>query len=651
MFSAIIAPLAHSKMAPYNGSDRYQRLIGLPSIVMTTRHSILLALLFVTIASPLFAETWYIRADGGTRYDGNVPSGQCNGKYDAPYPGTGVDRNCAFNDFRYLWDDDSGKVGRGAWVISGGDTVVVRGCHAFATQVNPSNPDCRIGWDAPTGDARVNDWCYGVGSYSCYNPPIPAGTAAQPTRILGACAYGTYTCNPVDNYPYTSNLTQLFCGFSLTYCFNLQNTQHVEIEGIELTTHNRHFNGTAWSGNCTSLGAPSYPVACANNQPLDDYAQNGFLFNASSAHITFQDVYIHGFSSSGIDGPIGPGIRFTRVSDDFNAFAGWNFDDGSDNPDDPGATLTFNHLWMEGNGCYEQYPVVNTQFPARACYDSNSNGFGDALSGQDTTLDTLTCNHCVFMYNTKDAYIGPHTQVVHEAVTDSYWYGNMGAAVKWGSTQNSTVLFENNFVATNCLRMDTAIPGAAQNFNQSTGLGGSYLTNFCRAGGNGFAMLTRANSTNDFYGNTIVSANATVVDSNCGYYSSGNKFHQETNCGTSPLIWKDNIFLGYTDTAVGSQPGLWYKEQSSITFDSSFNLEYGVGNGDTCGKNRIFCIDPRFPKEPPLRLSSESQLDNFNFRPSRSSPVVGHGVAIGSLTADYFGTPRKNPPSIGAVEP
>ena len=99
-------------------------------------------------------------------------------------PAVGTNRHCAFKDFRYMWDDKSGKVGAGAWVIAGGDTVIIRGCTAGAGQKNPSNPNCRIGWDAPTGTGD-NLWCYGVGSYTCYNPPIPAGTAAQHTRILG----------------------------------------------------------------------------------------------------------------------------------------------------------------------------------------------------------------------------------------------------------------------------------------------------------------------------------------------------------------------------------------------------------------------------------------------------------------------------------
>jgi hypothetical protein len=145
----------------------------------------ILWLLLVMLAStPLFGKTWYVRPDGGTRYSSKVTSGQRDGRTDAPYSGKGASQRCAYNDFRYLWDDDSGAVGPGAWVIAGGDAVIVRGCKALPSQQHPSNPNCRVGWDMPTGNAP-NRWCYGVGSYDCFNPPIPAGTPSQHTGILG----------------------------------------------------------------------------------------------------------------------------------------------------------------------------------------------------------------------------------------------------------------------------------------------------------------------------------------------------------------------------------------------------------------------------------------------------------------------------------
>ena len=125
-------------------------------------------LLLGAISQPLFGRMWYVRPDGGTRYSSHVTSGQCDGKADAPYRGSGTNQHCAFNDFRYLWDDNSGAVGRGAWVIAGGDTVIVRGCKALPGQQNPSNPNCRIGWDKSTGSGADSSWCYAVGSYVCF---------------------------------------------------------------------------------------------------------------------------------------------------------------------------------------------------------------------------------------------------------------------------------------------------------------------------------------------------------------------------------------------------------------------------------------------------------------------------------------------------
>ena len=111
---------------------------------------ILWLLLAMLGAQPLLGKTWYVRPDGGTR-NSRAISGQCDGMADAPYGGKGVNQHCAFNDFRYLWDDNSGTVGQGVWVMAGGDTVIVRGCAALPGQKNPDNPHCRVGWDKPTG--------------------------------------------------------------------------------------------------------------------------------------------------------------------------------------------------------------------------------------------------------------------------------------------------------------------------------------------------------------------------------------------------------------------------------------------------------------------------------------------------------------------
>src|SRR5438034_11590495 len=67
--------------------------------------------------------TWYIRPDGGPRDSAarranGLPS-ICDGQADAAPVGTAQGQHCAFNDYRYLWDDQT--YNNRAWVISGGD--------------------------------------------------------------------------------------------------------------------------------------------------------------------------------------------------------------------------------------------------------------------------------------------------------------------------------------------------------------------------------------------------------------------------------------------------------------------------------------------------------------------------------------------------
>lgn len=602
------------------------------------------------------SQTWYIRPDGGTRWSANVTTGQCNGKFDVSYVstgGTGVNQNCAFNDFRYLYDDFSRVVGQGAWVIAGGDTVVVRGCTALGSQLNPDNPHCRVGWDDNSTGNAPNSWCTNIGANGCFPPPIPAGTAGAHTKILGACAFGTYTCTPITpaGFPYgTTNLTQIFGGMDLGYTLNLSSTQYVDVEGLEITAHN---------GVCTTSGTPIYPRHCSTNPPYDDFGASGVLFNNSSSNITLQDVYVHGFESWGMFGPIGGPITLTRVFIGFNGSGGWNYDDGFDTPNAAGSSLFMSYVDIMGNGCHEEYPIVHTQFPALSCYDSVNNGFGDGLSGQDAVLDNFTFDHSLILYNTKDGFIGPHVQITTMVITNSAAIGSMGAQWKWNQTPGGTLLFQNNLTATNCFRMSQTLPGAVHNFALSTGNTGAGLSNFCRAAENGFAVITRNHTTNHYYGNTVIGANATMIQQDCGVYLPGNNFSQEHDCNTSQLLWTGNNFIGYTDPSDGGpQSALFFASDSSITFTSDHNNQWNVRNAAPCS-GTITCVDPKMVGQPTIPWpGSEAGLDAFNpyggtgnsFYPSSISPLLGAGTPLTGLTTDYYAATRPNPPSLGGAE-
>src|ERR1700753_2435158 len=96
--------------------------------------SMCVAVLFLLFGHALFAATWYVRPDGGTRYSsGYAKDGQCDGKADAKYPGSGTNQHCAFKDVRSLWTDGvycidaSAKSTCWKWIGAGGDTYILRG--------------------------------------------------------------------------------------------------------------------------------------------------------------------------------------------------------------------------------------------------------------------------------------------------------------------------------------------------------------------------------------------------------------------------------------------------------------------------------------------------------------------------------------------
>jgi len=574
--------------------------------------------------------TWYIRPDGGTRYSANAPSGQCDGKHDASYPGSGTNQPCAFNDFRFMWDDQS--YGNDAWVMAGGDTVIIRGCASNVNQATPSAPNCRIGWDSNTGVGAGYTWCLGGGGgpYGCINPTIPAGTADQHTRILGQ----NYASCSTGNATNRSALNQIFGGFGVNNVLNLAGTQYVDVQCIEITEHN---------GQCIAHGSPAYPAACnsSTGPSFSDFDSNGIVITNTSSNILLQDVYIHGHTNSGVQGPIGGPVTLNRVDVNFNGFAGWNFDDGSATPDAAGSSITANYVTMEGNGCNEEYPIVHA-FPAISCYDLNSGGFGDSWSGQQTELDAFTCNHCQMLYNTKDGFIGPHTYIKTLLIEDSESIGNMGQQWKWTNTPNASTTFVNNLTVGNCNRMSAPMPGAPSNYNQ-------YLTLFCRAAGDVFSFSSNANSTVLLANNTVIAYSNTVFDMNC-VVSDG--------CGTTPFVYTNNLILGYTvpannfPGANGQAPGLFYFSDPTDAVVSSHNLEFGIRNGDVCG-GTILCSDPLLVSEPVQgSIPPESTLDALDFHPAAISPAVSAGrTYTGLLSNDYYGLPTTSPPIIGAVNP
>jgi hypothetical protein len=548
--------------------------------------------LLMLLAGPQFsaAATWYVRNDGGTR-------SQCTGKTDAAYSGAGTAQPCAFNDYRYLYSD--GTYNNKAWVIAGGDTVILHGGPWRVGQVGPGS-----------GDSFGNDQ---GDPFGAYNPPIPAGTAGQHTRILG------------ENYGNCTAKTQLFGGYAVGVVLNLTATRYLDVQCLELTDH----------AQCTRYGTPAYPAYCSSSYPLDDYAGTGIVTDSNTADVLLQDMDIHGLTSRAIIGPIGGTVTINRVRMAYNAAAGWDFDDGVNTPSHNGQ-INASYLTVEWNGCNEEYPITHA-FPAISCYDASSAGYGDGVGTADTTLN-FSCDHCLFRYNTQDGLDLLHVHGSTISITRSSSYANMGQQYKLGPM--TSTIFQNNLALTNCNRMSAAISGAPSTYNQ-------YLSNYCRAAGDGIAANLTPGGALTFQNNTFLGYSATMFDLGCG----------STDCSASSIVFENNIVMGYSNPAYNAAqlPGLFYFDGalSAANFTArDHNMLFNVRNSGcpSTGYGES-CADPRFTGEPSA-IVDETTLDNFNYSLSTGSPARDAGLTLPAVTTDINGIARPQGPAydLGAQE-
>ncbi|HWB32277.1 MAG TPA: putative Ig domain-containing protein [Acidobacteriaceae bacterium] len=568
--------------------------------------------------------TWYIRPDGGTRYSKNVTNGQCDGLADAPYPGSGVNQHCAFKDYRYLWDDQS--YGNDAWVISGGDTVIIRG------------GPWRVGYDSNTGPGAGYTWCVGGnGPYSCSNPTIPSGTPTQHTRILGENWANCSANNAVDK----SKLTQIFGGYGVWYALNLSGSQYVDVQCLEITSH----------AQCISHGYPAVPRGCNSGNPsiasLDDYDSEGVVTSTGTQNVLLQDVYIHGHTDRGVKGPIGGTFTCLRCDIYANGMAGWDFDDGSGSNNGfgtaslPGATWNFLYSTIEWNGCNQIWPNGGVD----TCYSQSTGGYGDGVGTPPGMCLNANIDHSSFNYNTQDGLDLGHldTGNCKVVITNSIAIGNSGGTFKTGANA-TTYIFENNLALANCLRLSQPISGASSYYNAN-------LADYCRAGDN-MSFNFRQGGTALLANNTVVGYQPTQFDIACW----------DTNgCSNSTLTFKNNITMGYDNPSLynmgGQQGGTgsFYFQQPIGIITRSNNLWYGIRSTSfACPPPYAseFCANPSFVNEPTGQGTNfkETELDNFNFALAPGSPAIGAGIQIPGITLDYTGVQRANPPSIGAYE-
>jgi hypothetical protein len=597
--------------------------ITLEASVKHTRVGRLIAAVLFFLAPTVFASTWYVRQDGGSRYSVNNTAGQCDGTADVSYAGTGgigVNKHCAFNDVRFLWTDGSFTTDPNAgapkwgWIGTTGDTYIIRGSIADGVtwRVGQSGPNSGQGFGLQ-GDP-----------FAAGAPLPPRGVAARHTKILGG--------NFASCHSATAK-TQLHGGFGVGAVLNMSGASYVDVACLDIT-------------DFSSCGKQGQINGCNSGFPLDDYASNGISWNNSSHNNTLTDVHIHGLANSGMVGPTGYQNTFSYLDLIGNASAGWNADAG-DGTTGSGPLLVqnFNISW---NGCSEEYPIVHA-LPYGDCTDDGVEGYGDGFGTATVASNpawNVTFDQGTVSYNTQDGLDALHLVGNGSSMTISrvLAYGNMGQQIKVGGAGGSAI---NNVIVGNCNALRQPIPGTPAGYN-------TRLSDFCRAADTGI-VLTVGNATPlKFDFNTIYSANTVAIEVDCDT-SSG-------PCTNAAKIdFRNNIFVGFLSSVATGYPNGGDNDFPNPFFNGtgvdivgnpgslySNNITFHPRSNWTCPaahELNAFCGDPQLVDE------TWHVFDFGNVAPiSNTSPPVGNGVAISGITTDFTGATRSTPPSEGAYE-
>ncbi len=441
--------------------------------------------------------TWWVRKDGGTRYSAYLPVGQCDGRSDAPYPGKGVNQHCAWNT--PLWLTSTGEYDNGTnqgWAIAGGDTVILR------------DGPWRLGWDT-LGTQLNAEWTAKLGRLIYFGagnvtglPVPPAGTAAQPTRILG------------ENYASChdpAKRTQIFGGLGMWQVVDLTTAQHVRLGCIDVSDH-------------SACGRSNQTAACTAGQ---DWANTGIELANTNADVQLTDVRLHGMASAGMHGPSGDGFAADRLEIVGNAAAGWNADNGTVGVGTANVA-NFNISW---NGCAEEYPLVHA-LPYSDCTDDNVGGYGDGF-GTATIVAArpwnVTFDTGVVSFNTQDGLDALHLVGAGSSMTirNVQAYSNMGQQLKNGGSGG---VIDNSTIVGNCRAMQQAIPGTPEGYNKR-------LSDFCRAADTTIALSVSKGATTAFTRNTVYSASATMIE-----IDPDNAIGAD---GTAAIRFEGNTLYGY----------------------------------------------------------------------------------------------------------
>ncbi len=387
----------------------------------------------VSIPASIIGTTYYVRTDGGS-------ISQCNGRSNAPYPGSGSAQNCAWHHpFDALPPQGDGA--NPAIALHGGDTLII-GSGSYEMGLNAAGasayPACNSAW-----------------SWDCFMASIPSGTSAQPTRILGQGWDQGCSAPP-----------QLWGSQHSVEVLSLNGSSNVTVGCLEITDHSNCIENHLGGGG---------PLACnRTTPPYGPWASYG-IYAKDSSNVTLQDLHIHGMANRGVLAGRLSNWTLNRVQILANGWAGWDGDLGEAAGSSDSGQMLFQSVEVGFNGCTENYPSTDII----GCWGQVEGGYGDGF-GETTTSGNWVFQNSWFHHNTQDGLDLLYADTTATiAVQQSHAEGNAGNQVKLAGTPT----IENSVIVGNCAYFQ------GQDYMSGDNSGGGNTTgDQCRAMGNALVL-------------------------------------------------------------------------------------------------------------------------------------------------------------------
>ncbi|HEY0505286.1 MAG TPA: right-handed parallel beta-helix repeat-containing protein [Lysobacter sp.] len=529
------------------------------------------------------AATWYVRADGGD-------DEQCNGRADAPYPGSGSGLDCAWSHPNYaLPANDRPR-------IEGGDTLII----------GPG--EYMIGWGSP-GLSQKSLRCDRSAPWDCYLAAPPSGKPGARTRILGA-GHDTGCKAP----------PKLWGTERVELVFNLQDADNVEVGCLEITD----------KSDCVEFHAND-DVRCERDQPpLGQWASIG-LGAMRSKNVWLHDLNIHGLSGRGVMAGGLTDWTIERVRIVANGWAGWDGDVGEGESSNEG-DIVFRNVEIAWNGCAERWQTGEPY----ACWAQEEGGYGDGLGTGKTNGHWLVEDSRIH-HNTSDGLDLLYTDESKTAtvvVRRVYAAANAGNQVK---TAGNAVV-ENSVIIGQCAYFHGK-------FDMSDG-------DMCRAYGNALSVGIGKKQTATVRHNTITGEGDCLILTAGGDASSRVDIHNNALIGQTDITASDGDRRScghYADqsTAVVNFAGnaFWNVKDDMCPPGNVCGRDPMIGNADMAD----FDPAPR-PGSPLIDRASHQTSLSSDFQ--RHPRPMGAGPDIGAI--EYQGmkatAPAATPSTPDAVQ-